>query len=207
MRIAPLLVCFVAIGSIVGCSDSHGRDEDSGSPPRDAAAGVDAATARDAGSTTSECDGPSQCVLRSASCCGSCGAPTPDDMIALPMTRLVEYESMVCGGGTIGCPECASPWDPYLLATCRDRRCEAIDLHTDPRTECVTSSDCALAPIECCACGTLGMDQVVAYNPARGSIAALICDPDADCPPCVPDFGSMSATCDAGRCAVIAPGG
>lgn len=201
MRIAGLLLCLV----VIGCSDSHGRADDAGSSPIDAAALPDAAV-RDSGSTP-ECDVPSECVLLPASCCGRCGAPTPDDMIAIPVAHQMEYVSMVCGGGTIGCPECASPWDPYLVATCRERRCEAVDLHADPRTECVTASDCTLAPIQCCACGALGMDQVVAYNPARGSIGALVCDPDADCPPCVPDFGSLSATCEAGRCVVIAPGG
>lgn len=154
-----------------------------------------------------ECDGPSQCVLRPASCCGRCGAPTPDDLIAIPVASEAEYVSRVCEGGAIGCPECASPWDPYLVATCRAERCVAVDLHVDPVTECTAPSDCALTPIQCCACGLLGPEQVVAYNPARGSLGSLLCDPDVDCPPCVPDFGGTSATCEAGRCVVIAPSG
>lgn len=248
MRISLLLLPLLMGLVVLGCSDSHGRDDDasvdgasscSGPVPafcprvraeggptccdgvgESAECGPDGAwrcplgtidvssctgswVADRCGLSAPECDVPSQCLLRPESCCGSCGAATPDDMIAIPLADQAAYVDMVCGGGTIGCPECAARQDPYLLATCRDRRCTAIDLHVDPLTECASASDCTLAPLQCCACGLLGMDQVVAFNPAHGSIGALVCDPDADCPPCVPDFGSITATCEAGRCVVV----
>jgi hypothetical protein len=172
--------------------DDGGGDVDSGGPILDGG--------RDTGSIVHACDGPSGCTLRPESCCGLCGAPTPDDLIALPDSEVESYVASVCAG--VGCPECAGMLDPYLLATCRASACVAVNLHVDPLTECTTTSDCQLAPSECCACGLLGVGQVIAFNPARGSIAALTCDPDADCPPCVPDFSGTSAICNAGRCEV-----
>lgn len=149
------------------------------------------------------CDVPSACTLRPASCCGSCGAATPDDMIALPNGEVADYVAAVCVGAA--CPECARPNDPYLLATCTAGECVAVDLHAHPLTECASSTECVLSPAQCCACGLLSAQEAIAHNPARGGLGTLICDPDADCPPCVPDFGALEARCDAGRCVVFTP--
>jgi hypothetical protein len=124
-------------------------------------------------------------------------------MIALSTSEVAGYVATVCMD--VGCPECAREPDPYLLATCNAFECVAVNLHADPLTECATTADCTLAPAECCACGLLGAGQVIAFNPANGSIGSLTCDPDADCPPCVPDFGTLAAVCNAGRCEVQAP--
>lgn len=198
-----------------GCSDSHTvGDADGGvffldvravdAPPVADAGHEDDASVRGDASLSGACDVPSECTLRAASCCGSCGAATPDDMIALADGEVAGYEAAVCGDD-IGCPECAQDTDPYLLATCRASECIAVNLHVDPLTECETDTDCVLASAQCCSCETLSLSQIVAYNPARGSLGSLLCDPDADCPPCVPDFGGNFPYCDLGRCAVGAP--
>ncbi len=204
------LFVVIAAGALCACEASHvgssgdgGRVDagrgavDGGGAPIDASA-RDAASA-DAG-TTGSCDVPSQCRLRPESCCGSCGAATPTDMIALPVSEVAAYEARVCMD--VGCPECARPTDPYLLATCRARRCVAIDLHVDPLTSCTRDEECTLAPAVCCACGVLGPEETISYNPARGSLGSLHCDPDADCPPCAPVFDGLAPVCRGGRCEV-----
>jgi hypothetical protein len=170
---------------LVGCSDSHGTDDGGGD---------------DAGPALS-CEGANDCVLRPASCCGSCGAPTPDDMVALQTSEVDDYVERVCAD-VGGCPECFMAPDPYLVATCEMATCTAKNLHEEPLTVCDTDADCVLAATPCCTCGEIGSDSAIAFNPDRGSIGSLICDPRADCPPCVPTFVGIEAGCDAGRCVV-----
>lgn len=146
------------------------------------------------------CDVNSQCVIRPESCCGSCGAATADDWIALHVSELDGYAESVCAGTF--CPECSRPNDPWLIASCRMGDCVGTDLRLSPLTECAAPSDCTLGPRQCCDCGLLGVEGSIAYNPARGSPYDLICDPDATCPPCVPTF-SVTADCVGGRCVVV----
>ena len=157
----------------------------------------------------SACDVPSVCALRARSCCGSCGEPTATDMIAVRTDEVDAYGALVCPT-PVACPACAGMPDPFLLATCNTSglgagHCVALDLHAAPLTECAIDSDCTLGPRRCCACGALTQLDAVAYNPSRGSLGALVCDPDMTCPPCAPDFGALLALCDAGRCVTRDP--
>lgn len=148
------------------------------------------------------CAGPSECQLLPESCCGTCGAPTPGDMIAVHRARVAENRASACAD-PVACPECFMPTDPYLVATCRAGECEAVDLHQDALTTCSADAECTLAAATCCACGELGAGETIAYNPARGSLADVICDPEIACPPCVPFFEGVEARCQGGRCAVV----
>jgi hypothetical protein len=147
------------------------------------------------------CDAPSSCVLLPESCCGICGAATPADMIAVHVDRAMENRAITCAD-PIACPECFMETDPYLVATCEGGACVARDLHVEELTACATDADCTLAPRRCCDCGDLGPFEAVAFNPSRGSFAALVCDPGADCPPCALAFSMIRVACDAGHCAV-----
>lgn len=154
-------------------------------------------------STPASCVSPTECSVVPVSCCGQCGSATSGDLIAVRTDEASAWRTTACGGGPFACPECATMQDPYLVATCTLGNCAARDLHVDPLTECTTDADCTLAPATCCACGEIGLGAAIAYNPAAGSLAQLICDPRADCPPCVPTFTGIEARCDAGRCAVM----
>lgn len=204
--LAPACGTAVSPGNDAATFDGGGA-ADTGSAPADtgttddAAPGTDGGTLGDGGGT-GECARPSDCALRARSCCGTCGEPTSTDLIALPTTSVDDYTARVCAG--IGCPDCAAVPDPNLFATCAAGTCAPVDLHGDPLAVCAQDADCVLAVPQCCACGAIGLDQAVAYNPARGSLAALVCDPGVDCPPCVPDFGALRAICDGGHCAVRA---
>ncbi len=217
--------CFVALecvercgGPIVasGCSCPSGTFElgrctdaaafDAG-PPLDTGAPIDAGAAADASSGT-ECTDNLGCGLRAASCCGSCGAATRDDLLAAPVSELAALGAQICEAeGNPGCPECARPDDPYLAALCRVGSCVGVDLREEPITECASPSDCTLAARRCCACGVIGAEEAIAYNPARGSLSEIVCGGDVLCEdPCVPTFASgVTSDCVDGRCVVFGP--
>jgi hypothetical protein len=179
---------------IASCAESHpiGRDGD-------------VRPGTDGDVVPLECAAPSDCVLRARSCCGWCGEPTLDDMIALPRERVAAYVERVCDGGREVCPACPVVLDPYLLATCSAGACVAVDLHRDPLTVCTQHADCVLGANVCCPCGTIPADQLIAYNPSRGEIRSLFCDPNTHCTPCDRElsFGDAVARCEEGRCRVV----
>ena len=180
-----LTLLALALGGL-GCAQSHGAFDDGG--------------ARDTG-VGGACTAATDCTLLSASCCGSCGAATAADMIAVPNDEVEANRARACRGG-VGCPACFMEQDAFLLAVCTTGSCEALNLRADDLTGCATDDDCQLAPRDCCGCGLLGRSEVVAFNPARGSYSQLVCDPRADCPPCVPTLDGLRAQCVSGHCDV-----
>ena len=176
----------LASAAFLGCAQSHDLHGDGGR--RDSAGG-------------GACSAASDCTLLPESCCGSCGAATGTDMVAVANDDVEANRARACRD-TVGCPDCFMEQDPFLLAVCSAGECEARNLRVDPLTACTNSDECVLAPRECCACGVLGRAGVVAFNPDRGSDAALVCDPVAECPPCVPIFDGLRAECVSGRCSV-----
>jgi hypothetical protein len=145
----------------------------------------------------------SECVLRSASCCGSCGAPTRADVIAINQATLAAYTTSVCDPNQT-CPDCAAMTDPTLVATCQQGQCEVVDLTTSPMTACTTDTACVIRTNACCECGG-PMDQgsIIALNHDAGaSYAALVCDPNVGCLDCLPDYSTVPAlpVCQSGHC-------
>ncbi|MCS6799920.1 MAG: hypothetical protein NZ898_15635 [Myxococcota bacterium] len=178
----------------LGCASHHG-------PPGSTDAAADAATDAVPGADGAgglACSGPSECVLLPRTCCGRCGLPTPGDMIALHRSQADAYQREVCDG--VACPECAGTPDPYLIATCREGRCVALDLRDEPITSCSRHDECVVATNRCCGCPNEHSNNVLAYNPSRGSLHAFLCDGDVACRPCAGTEMWWGAWCDAGRC-------
>jgi hypothetical protein len=64
------------------------------------------------------------------SCCGSCGAVTPEDAAAVNSQYLSEFREAACGGPGI-CPACAGENDPRVSTYCgEDGHC-VLDLALD----------------------------------------------------------------------------
>jgi len=177
----------LASAALFGCAQSHELLGDGGG--RDGGGG-------------GACTAASDCTLLPESCCGSCGAATATDMVAVANEDVPANRALACAGG-VGCPECFMQQDPFLLAVCSAGACEARNLRVDTLTSCTGSEECQLAARECCACGVLARSEAIAFNPARGSYAALVCDPAADCPPCVPILDGLRAACVSGHCSVM----
>ena len=143
------------------------------------------------------CTVASDCVVVSVDCCGSCGQPSPGDMIGVNSGRISDYRGGRCDG--VACPACFMEPDPNLIATCDAGQCQAVDVRTDPVSACSTDSDCSLRTNTCCACSS---SEPIAVS---GDFSALVCDGDEVCPECAPAFPGWEAVCNAGHCVTLMP--
>lgn len=69
-----------------------------------------------------QCEQTSDCVLVPMTCCGSCGAVTPDDAVAVNTEHAQDYRNEACGPAAI-CPSCIMPDDPRVSTLCDDGNC------------------------------------------------------------------------------------
>lgn len=136
----------------------------------------------------------SECTVMPASCCGSCGAAVPGDMVGVSVYSVDAQRAEACGTGPVACPGCFIQQSPALVATCTSAyRCEAFDIRTHPVSACASDAECILTTPSCCPdCSASSLDQVVAINASqRGVLSSLLCDDGMGaCPPCEPTFPS-----------------
>ena len=166
---------------LTGCSDGH-QTNDAGQPdPADFAA----------------CQAPSDCIVAPRSCCGSCGAPTRGDAVALAADRAADYRDAACD--ETGCPACAPLFvDPTLVATCRDRRCELVDLREHEATACSDDSECRVRTPDCCPCGGDTSPGRLIGVSSENAYANLVCDPEQACDDCLPVYpDEVTLSCNA----------
>jgi hypothetical protein len=150
------------------------------------------------------CQVNTDCLLRSASCCGACGAATRQDSIAINKQYASQYSNDVCGPD-YGCPACYSPQDPTLLASCRGGQCVVVDLLAHPSTECQSPSDCRVRTTDCCECGGATDPEhliAIAIN-GDSQYSQMICDPNTACPECEPVYPPVSLGCIDGHCQLV----
>lgn len=184
-RVFALALAF--IGLMVGWSACGGRT-----------AGTDGGTV----ATYDLCAQPSDCLVRSTSCCGTCGAATRGDIVAISVGAANAYAVQACSGSN-GCPTCFGVTDARLVATCRAGHCAVVDLATHPSTACAVSSDCRVRTSECCECGGEIDERHIIAVAAGGdpALQAQVCDSDQACPECAPIYpANVQATCDSGHC-------
>jgi hypothetical protein len=149
------------------------------------------------------CSLSTECVVRSESCCGDCGAASRTDMIAIARGSVGPYSLSICRDS--GCPACYRPQDPTLLARCENASCTVVDLLALPLTECSSDLDCRLRTASCCECGgNVSMDALIAVRKdAEPALQRLICDPNVGCDACLPQYPEHArAACFTGRCTV-----
>lgn len=190
-------------GGSAGSGGSGGAAASGGS----GGTGGSAATGGSGGIDFVSCSVNSDCVLRPKSCCGSCGAATREDAIAINVKTASDYSTMVCENG--GCPACYMPQDPTLLAACRGGTCEVVDLLMHASSECQTEADCRVRTTDCCECGgAMDPEHLVAISTqGDAAFSQLVCDPDASCPECAPQYPPAQLACDNGHCKLLGPGG
>ncbi len=153
------------------------------------------------GDDFSTCKVPSDCVVIPASCCGSCGAATRTDSVAVNKASAPVYQNWTCGD--MGCADCYMPTDANLVATCSAGRCAVVDLLATPATECTDSNECHLRTNECCECGgAQDAEHLVAVSD-YSAIERVVCGSGQGCPECAPQPPDYAeAICDDGRCTV-----
>lgn len=154
--------------------------------------------------TATACEYPADCLLRSASCCGSCGAPSRTDTIALAVDYASTYANDVCGDDAM-CPACAAQPDNTLLATCDAGQCVVIDLLEHESTACTDASECIVRTPECCPCGgsTDEFSVIAVSTTATVGYETLVCDPRADCATCEPEYPAVTVDCIDDHCQVV----
>jgi hypothetical protein len=170
-----------------------------------AACGDDGGDAADGGQPDLfSCERSSECIVVPESCCGTCGAPTRGDALAINAAAAPEHTRRVCEDD-VGCPACAPLFiDPTLVATCRAGSCELVDLRLHAASECAQDDDCKVRTPDCCECGgdTDPGRLVGVATSAEREYADLVCDPERACPECAPIYPSeVTVECtSAGHC-------
>lgn len=145
-----------------------------------------------------QCAGPNDCEVRPASCCGSCGAATRADAVALNYAYAATYADAVCTGE--GCPLCDAEPDRTLLASCQDGTCVVVDLLLDPATQCTTAEECHVRTADCCECGgSTNLSDLVAVSD-DSAFEALVCEPMVGCDTCMPTYPAIATECVDGHC-------
>ena len=156
------------------------------------------------GASPQQCSGPGECVLVSETCCGVCGMPELDDMVALDQTEVDAHFAAVCAD-PVSCPDCPTAPNPDLMAYCDGGTCVGADIGQHPFGSCQQTSDCKLRwGLTCCECGSEGMGLTAIPVAFETQLQSLVCLPDSGCLECAPAYPSDAAPfCDNGHCKVI----
>lgn len=159
-------------------------------------------TARGGACDVRSCGRPSDCVVVPESCCGTCGAATPEDVTAVNGDAASEHRASACAG-VAGCDLCFMTTDPHLTATCSaaTAQCEPVDLGSAEWAGCASDAECVLRLPDCCACGP-GGEPIALRLDRLDELAGALCDPDSGCLGCEPDFSPRVARCETGLCVV-----
>jgi hypothetical protein len=144
------------------------------------------------------CEVPSDCLVVPESCCGTCGAPTRSDAVAVARDKSAAFQAAACGSDT-GCPACAPLFiDPTLVASCRARRCELIDLLEHEASACESDDNCHVRTPDCCPCGGDTSPGRLIGVSSENAYSALVCDPESACPECGPIYpDEVTVSCNA----------
>jgi hypothetical protein len=152
------------------------------------------------------CDGPTDCVVTAAQCCGGSSTPTLKDVTAVNASALAAF-TLPCQ--LVDCAPTLGPIPSSIGATCRAGHCLAFDLRETELVTCDVADDCTLRlGVGCCErCTGEGRDFVALRRDAK--LSELVCgDGPVGCPACVPvPDPTLSAECRVGRCEVVQSGG
>jgi len=182
-----------------GSAGSYGADGTGGSSGTDGTGGT---------ASYGACSMTSECMVRPRDCCGSCGAATRTNAIAINRGNADSYTLAVCENS--GCPECYMPQDPTLLGRCEGGACKVVDLRAQPLTACTSNADCRVRTTSCCECGgNVTLEALIAIRrDAEAEYQRLACDLSVDCDACLPPYPSGAvASCQEGRCTVSGASG
>jgi hypothetical protein len=133
------------------------------------------------------CTDISECMIREATCCATCGIQDARNAIAFNRKYGDEVTRAVCGANPPPCPAIACQQTPaYVLPFCLEGRCQAIDIRQDKLTSCSNESQCRLRwDTGCCEpCGNPPITMLVAVN-SQVNYSQTVCGSSIGCPDCV----------------------
>jgi hypothetical protein len=192
--LAAALVASACGGSVIATSPGGGGAGGAGQ----GGAGQGGAVDHDA------CDGPGQCVLVEPSCCASCESVGIDGVVSIHQDALTDFHLAQCGGVDVGCPACASTYDPRMFAFCEAGTCQKALVQETPLAQCSGPDDCRLrAGLGCCVCNA-GGEWVAITAVEEAALEALVCAPGTACAECEPvPPADLFADCIEGVCQVV----
>ncbi len=200
--VGGLLTLLVACGGTTDVFDD-GSGGAGGSTSSSTSSNGSTSSSTSSSGTNTACADSLECELVSETCCGVCGMPTLDDMVALHEDDVAAHVQDVCAG-LVDCPDCPSMPNPHLFAYCDAGLCKGATVTDDAQGGCQDSTDCKLrVGLDCCECGAEGPLTAIpiAYEP---KLQELVCDGDYGCPECAPAYPSDAEPyCDQGACVVI----
>lgn len=139
----------------------------------------------------------SECLVVPASCCGTCGAATRGDAIAIHVNQLAGKAS--CDG----CPGCDMEQDPTLVATCDNGACTLVDLLEHESTACTDASECRVRSHDCGGCG-VNIDSGAIIAVSNDMLyELLVCDGGEMRCSFRPDNLPYEAHCEAEHCIAV----
>lgn len=113
-----------------------------------------------------------------------------------------EHHGYACEGADRGCPDCYEPTEPTLRGTCRDGRCEVLDLASRDLAACDRDEACVLRNSVCCDCGAAPWIAVRADRVA--AVSEALCGAIATCPACAAPYPThLRARCIESRCVAV----
>lgn len=184
---------------LVACGGQTTAEPTDGSTDGTTDAGSDVAvdTGTDTGVDYFSCVAAGDCVLGFNTCCGPCGIPKLTDYTAVNKAKAEAWAKKACAT-PIPCPDCVV-WDERsLMAFCTAGKCTAVDVRTDPVSECATDADCVLRTAECCECGGDVAHPIAIARKSLSAYAGKVCPPDTGCTECAPVYPStFRPACDA----------
>lgn len=149
----------------------------------------------------SSCGVPGDCTVLANSCCGTCQMPTLNDLDAVNRMSIKEHFQDVCPNPG-PCPTCIGPQNPDIMAGCAlgQGKCLLLEVSKSAFSACDKDEDCLLRTPQCCSCGVLPKEQLVAINQKQNAAysteigcGSVGCTPCKDSP--TPPKG-VKAVCD-----------
>lgn len=151
------------------------------------------------------CSANSECTIAAKTCCGVCGKPALEDVDGVNQDQLEAHKQAVCPT-PVACSACPTQSNPDLFATCAEATCKAVDVRSDPSSECSADDDCRLRVTACCECGgsTASFDLIALNRSKEAIYTKQVCDPMQACDLCLPVYPrDVEAHCAAdGHCEV-----
>jgi hypothetical protein len=202
-------------GSSGGAAGTGGSAESGGSAGTGGVGpGGSGGQSADASVDWGACDGPGQCVLLPAGCCGTMCEPTPlSQFVGVNAKYIGEYgkrcELVDCAPPACPVPPPGGPANvPFYTAVCQAGRCTAVDIRQNQLTACTDSTQCFLRwGAECCQiCGggpaSYGIVAFSKQADIQGTLCGSMFACDACAPPEFPD--DVTAVCNqTGHCDVL----
>ncbi|HVU05410.1 MAG TPA: hypothetical protein VHE30_26870 [Polyangiaceae bacterium] len=153
------------------------------------------------------CTGPGQCVALVPGCCGTCGAPTLQDVAGVNADKQDDFRAATCGDPHPVCPACPTALEPNLVAFCEASTCRAHDVREEDLSACTKDDDCRLRYPDCCeTCGPNPSLLIAIATSRAEDYREKTCKTGQSCPKCAVFYpAGWSATCGADEhCHVVA---